>query len=278
MNDDSSESRNTSGPAMSVGRPHRPSTTSSPMGGRVAAGEQPRGQDHVGRDAVDANAVRPPLARHRPGQRHQPRFGGTVRGVSGGAVEAAHRCDERERAARTVVDHVPGRRPTHIQVVREVHADVVFPRVEVDGEHVLDERRDPDDVGDPVEAAELRVRVVDHLPCAVGRGDVADDRNAVHLVGDTARRGRDRCRRPPPGLPPRPAAATSRARSRSRRPPPGRPCRPTRTARPMSSLPSSVRGSAHGRSSSVLSCRPPRRSGRGADSSNPPSRASSRPC
>ena len=74
--------------------------------------------------------------------------------------------------------------PAHIEVVREVHADVVFPDVEIDGEHVLDERRDPDDVRDPVEAAELRVRVVDHLPCAVGRGDVADDRDAVHLVGD----------------------------------------------------------------------------------------------
>ena len=33
MNDDNSESRNTSGPAMSVGRPHLPSTTSPPMGG-----------------------------------------------------------------------------------------------------------------------------------------------------------------------------------------------------------------------------------------------------
>ena len=33
MNDDNSDSRNTNGPAMSAGLPHRPSTTSSPIGG-----------------------------------------------------------------------------------------------------------------------------------------------------------------------------------------------------------------------------------------------------
>ena len=100
------------------------------------------------------------------------------------AVEPAHRRDECQRATGAVVDHVARCRAAHVEVMRQVDSEVVFPDVAIDGEHVLDEGREADDVRNAVQTTELGVRSVDDLARAVGVGDVADDRDTVHLLGD----------------------------------------------------------------------------------------------
>ena len=71
-------------------------------------------------------------------------------------------------------------------MVRQIDAEVVFPHCRVDGENVLDERREADDVGrTSFKSTELRVRLVDDAPGTVGFGDVTDDRDTVHLLRDT---------------------------------------------------------------------------------------------
>ena len=231
-----SDTRNTSGLAISSATPARPSGRA--VGLRVGVGvhalggvggRHARRVDHVGRDTVDADAVLPPLVGHRAHEVHEPGLGRAVRRVVRRAVEAAHRRDDGDATAAPLLDHAAARRARHVEVLREVAAQVELPVVVG---HVDDRApaRGADHVDQHLEPAERVGRAVDDGLAVLALGDVAGERGGLHaerldLGLHAPGRARGRGRRPRRRRRPAPGSARSRGRCRIPRPRRARACR-----------------------------------------------------